>query len=105
MKKLTAAFLLTTAVSAQAQTGGFRANLPIICGPTNDIINEVKQDFGEVILFMGGAHNENGQELYTTLWGNEKTGTFTVIITNKQEEKSCILTDGDAYQVYPGESI
>lgn len=104
MKKLAAAFLLTTA-AAHAQVGGFRTNLPIICGPTQDIIGEVKEDFNEQILFMGGAHNEIDQELYTTVWGNPNTGTFTVVITNKQEELSCILTDGDGYQVYPGESI
>ena len=103
--KIAAAILLTTAVAAQAQTGGFRTNLPIVCGPTENIIGEIKEDFGEEILFMGGGVNNLGHELYTTVWGNEKTGTFTVVITNKQEKLTCILTDGDGYQQYLGNPI
>ena len=104
MKKLAAAFILF-ATTAQAQQGGFVTNLPVACGPTENVISEIKEDFGEELLFLGGAHNENKQELYTSVWGNTKTGTFTVVITNKQEELSCILTDGDGHQLYPGSSI
>lgn len=105
MKKLAAAFLLTTAVSAQAQTGEFMIELPVYCGPNELILNQIKEDNGEALLFMGGGVNLEGDALYTTVFGNETTGTFTVVITNRSLQQSCVLSSGNAYQQYSGDPI
>lgn len=77
------------------------------CANTKDILTELKDQYHEDLYFIGGMTHSELETIYTSLWGNEDTGTWTVVVTNKDEGKSCVTSSGHSFQYFAnkGESF
>lgn len=103
MKKLLLAIMmLATPVAAQdEQVDGYTVNVPINCTPDGQqMIDLIKQRFGEDIVFLGQSKTPDEKELYTSLWVNPTTQTWSFIVINKELGHGCIVGSGDPYQLF-----
>lgn len=91
MKKYIVALAL---IPSLAYANFFEGNIGVLCGPTNEVLNVIKE-FKEENVFVG---LEDAGSL-VTLWVNEETGTYTIIKTSKTNtELSCVFGTGVAQQ-------
>jgi len=86
--------LLLAAVTA------FELQLPIMCGPAENLLNGLRERFDEEIVFMAPSQNEQGHDLFHSLWINTDTTTWTFVVTNKQKETVCVISSGDNMQMF-----
>jgi hypothetical protein len=87
-KNLLMAFLFCLTSSIANASEVIETTKPIICGPTQAVLDELKQD-KENPIFMG--ESMAGESGYIVFF-NEKTKTFTVVQFN--EKIMCILGVG-----------
>lgn len=106
MKKLIVLLALVIPSITYADPNLHKRTYSVGCGTTEEITTHLKQQFNEVI-FAAGVTNDSVNSL-TTIWGNTKTGSFTVLSTHK--EMSCIISTGNFLDInledlLKGESI
>lgn len=101
MKKLIFAltFLMLAPISAQEQVNGYQVNVPINCTEAIDPVLElIKRDYGEEMIFMGESSTVNNSTLYVSLWINPQTQSWSYIVVNKEVGHACIVGSGKGYQ-------
>jgi hypothetical protein len=91
MKNLIAAVALLPSL---AYANFFEASVAVLCGPTSEILNTIKE-FKEENSFVGV---EDAGAL-VTLWINQETGTYTIVKTSRtNNELSCVFGTGNTQQ-------
>ena len=88
-----------------AAVAAFELQLPIMCGPTNNLLSGLRERFNEEIIFMSPSKNETGDDLTHSFWVNLEGQTWTFVITNKQKETTCVVASGDNFQLLQPKSI
>lgn len=68
--------------------------LPIICGPSKQIMEGIQRRFKEDGVFVAADKNSVQQDLYHTLMINPSTGTWTFAVVNQQAKTTCIIGSG-----------
>jgi len=99
------AIFLTSSVHAEEviqEEGVVASSLPIVCENNEKLIKNLKEEYGEDLLFLGqnivGPEDEGN--VFTTVWINEKTMTWSLVITNKKENQSCFVGGGKLFSVF-----
>lgn len=101
MRFLTLLFLCIS-MPLQAQV----VQLPVQCGPMRDQIEILKEKYQEKLVWMSQGQSSDGGLLYSTLWINNNTQTWTFMVINKDLAESCIFASGRNFEFYQiGESI
>ena len=83
-----------------AAVAAFELQLPIVCGPTDNILNGLRNKFQEEIIFMSPSQNETGDELFHSLWVNPDTQTWSFVVVNKPKKTTCVIASGDKFQLF-----
>jgi hypothetical protein len=78
----------------------FELQLPIICGPSENMLEGLRTEYQEQIVFMSPSENEIGEDLTHSFWMNPQTQTWSFVVTNKQKETSCVIASGDKFQLF-----
>jgi len=92
---LTAAFVVTGAVSPQAQ-GQVQAQGMSVCLPHDDAVAKLKKSYGEEKIGLGlGQRGASVVELFVS-----ETGTWTVLVT-RTNGMSCVAASGDNWSSSP----
>ena len=84
-----------------AAVAAFELQLPIYCGPTDELLKGIREKYKEQIIFMSPSKNEIGEDLTHTFWLNPQTQTWSFIVTNKQKETTCVIASGDDFRLFP----
>ena len=50
-----------------AAVAAFELQLPILCGPTNNMLQGIKDRYGETMIFLSPSENEVGEDLIHSL--------------------------------------
>ena len=106
MKNL--AFLLMLFSSTAFANQPFEAQLPMMCGDKDNLLNALKDKYGEEIVFMAPSENQAGQLLTHSLWINPDKHSWTFVVVNRDQNVLCLIASGDnAYQIenIKGESL
>jgi len=64
-----------------------------VCDDLSTIL-ELMKSVNEEPLFMGKDDIYSSDNIYTLVYLNSKTGTFTVFLVEKQAKKACIVSSG-----------
>lgn len=95
MKKFLVLLALLVPSFTIAEVNMHRRGYSVNCGDTDEIMNHLKNEFGEVIIAIGVTHDSVNS--ITTVWSNSKTGSFTMLQTNR--EISCIISTGNSLEI------
>jgi len=100
MKNLiTALLLMVVSVSVKADQVR-EIDIPAICGPSENILEGLREKYNEEIIFMAPSKNSRGDDLTHSLWINHNTNTWSFVVVNRQNSTLCILGSGeDAWSV------
>ena len=80
--------------------------IPIFCGDTDHLVENLKKKYAEEIVMMAASYNAQGHELYHSLWVNQATTTWSFVVVNKQVGVTCIIASGDRVNMFfPGSGI
>jgi hypothetical protein len=79
--------------------------LPILCGDSENILNGLRQQYAEELIFMAPSVNSAGHNLFHSLWYNRQTSTWSFIVVNKQAKKLCIISSGDGGVIFEADTI
>jgi len=103
MKYIVLALFLLIVLPVKAKT----YEIPVQCGPTQDVLNIVKNKYNEELVFLSeGISQGNSSPLYNSLWVNTETQTWSFLVVNKDNNTTCVFTSGQNFQFFePGESI
>ena len=102
MKKLLLALVLLLPMQVVAQDP-FNAELPMICGDTQNLVDGLRDKYGEEIVMMAPSKNEYGDDLFHSLWYNAGTSTWSFIVVNRQKGVTCVIASGEqAKMFFPG---
>lgn len=88
MRYLLATALLAVALPASAELE--RREMAIICGPTEELIAQLRDKYNEMVVWSG--HEEN--KVLVTIWANQKKNTFTILKTSPDGKMSCSISAG-----------
>jgi len=99
MKKLIIciALLLLCSTSAFAEHNGITPDekqLPIVCGDTEHVIENIKKKYNEEIVMLAAGVNAAKHDLFHSLWINNGTGTWSFLAVNKNMGVTCIISSG-----------
>ena len=84
-----------------AAMAAFELQLPIMCGPTDNMIQGIKDRYGERMIFLSPSENELGEELMHSLWVNPQTESWSFIVENKPKDTTCVISSGDKFGILP----
>jgi len=84
-----------------AAVAAFELQLPIMCGPSQNLLEGLRERYKEEIIFMAPSKNEDGEDLAHSFWVNPRTKTWSFIVTNKQKQTTCVISSGDNFQLFP----
>lgn len=102
MKKLLLALVLLLPMQVVAQDP-YNAELPMMCGNTQNLVDGLRERYGEEIVMMAPSENEYGDDLFHSLWYNAGTTTWSFIVVNKQKGVTCVIASGEqANMFFPG---
>lgn len=79
----------------------FELQLPVLCGPTDNMLQGIKDRYSERMIFLSPSKNEVGEDLVHSLWVNPKTETWSFIVENKQKDTTCVISSGDKFGILP----
>jgi hypothetical protein len=80
--------------------------IPILCGPTPNMLQGLRDRFSEEIIFMAPSQNVAGDNLTHSLWINMDSTTWSFVVVNKERNTTCIISSGDgAYTALKGTRI
>lgn len=85
--------------SVNAET--FELKIPIICGPSENMLGVLREHYEEQMIFMSPSKNETDEDLSHTLWLNPETTTWSFAVVNKQKKTACVISSGDNFQLFP----
>lgn len=94
MKKLLVILGLTLPVLCYSQ-GMHKRGYSVNCGDTEYVIESLQNQFEEVMIATGVTHDSVNS--ITSIWFNQKTGTFTMLQTNN--EITCVISTGQNFTV------
>jgi len=101
---ITALLICFTVVDTYAEERQV-VQLPVLCGPIDDIVSPIKAD-GHDIIFMGSTPSVEGSDVYATVWGDQENTSWVFTLTNMKLGQSCIVSSGDGeYKQYYGSGI
>ena len=102
MKYIALAFLLV-ALPIKAEV----LEVPVMCESTDKVLTVVKEEYGEELIFMSeGVAQGNQSPLYSSLWVNPQSRSWSFLVVNKDSGVTCIFAGGKTFQIYElGESI
>lgn len=92
MRYLIATALLAAALPASAELE--RKEMAIICGPTEELVAQLRDKYGEMVVWSGHEPNKT----LVTIWGNEEKNTFTIVKTSPDSKTSCAISAGNPDQ-------
>jgi hypothetical protein len=78
----------------------FELQLPITCGPTDNILQGLRERYNEEIVFMSPSKNAKGHDLSHSLWVNPETQTWSFIVVNRDEKTTCVISSGDQFGTF-----
>ena len=81
--------LIGIATSAKPE----KVPMEAVCDDLSAIL-EVLKRAGEQPLFMGKDNIYSADSIYTIVYQNNMSGTFTVILIEKQSARACVLSSG-----------
>ena len=84
-----------------AAVAAFELQLPIMCGPTENLLTGLRERYQEQMLFMSPSKNAIDEDLTHSFWLNPDTQTWSFIVTNKQKKQTCVIASGDKFQLFP----
>lgn len=93
---LLALSLATTTAYAQEP---YNAQIPVLCGDAQNIVDGLNEKYDEEITFMSPSQNEVGDDLFHSLWVNNQTQTWSFIVLNKQKSVVCVLASGQGFKL------
>jgi len=81
--------------------------LPMMCGPSDNLLEGLRERYEEEIVFMAPSENKQGQQLTHSLWINFETTTWSFVAVNRDLEMLCIIASGDNgwTELFRGKSI
>jgi hypothetical protein len=88
MRYLIATALLATSFQASAELD--RQQMNVVCGPTEELIAQLRDKYGEAVVWSGHETNNN----LVTIWGNVDKNTFTIVKTSPDGKISCAISAG-----------
>ncbi len=88
MRYLLAIALLATSFQASAELEKQQMN--VICGPTEELISQLRDKYNEMVMWSGHEENKN----LVTIWGNPEKRTFTIVKTSPDSKMSCAISAG-----------
>lgn len=101
MRKFLVLMLLWMATPVIAEESPLRElTLPILCGPTENLLKGLKRQYDEEIIFMAPSQNQVGDNLFHSLWINTETTTWSFIVVNKKRNTTCIISSGDGSKTW-----
>lgn len=107
MKKIILAFvMLAFPAAAQEQVDGYRVDVPINCTTSiNPVLDLIKDQYGEEMVFLGESRSTNESTLFVSLWVNPTSKTWSYIVVNKEVGHACVVGSGTGYQFMMPPSI
>lgn len=95
---LTGVIVASLLVFNQAKANeAFELRLPIICGPSEPLLTNLKNTYNEQMIFMSPSENEVGETLTHSFWLNLESQTWSFIVTNKERKTTCVISSGDTF--------
>lgn len=88
MRYLIAIALLATALPAAAELE--RQQMNVICGPTEELVSQLRDKYNEAVVWSGHETNDN----LVTIWANAEKNTFTIVKTSPEGKISCAISAG-----------
>ena len=88
MRYLLATALLAAALPASAELE--RQQMNVICGPTEELVSQLRDKYNEAVIWSGRETNNN----LVTMWGNQDKNTFTIVKTSPDGRMSCAVSAG-----------
>lgn len=110
MKALVLALLLvipTVQSVAQEPTpsnNAFEVLVPLTCGPVQEVLNMLK-NAGEDMIFIAEAPSTTDERLFASVWINQQTQTWTMLMTNKERMVTCILGSGTNFAMFNNDKM
>ena len=100
MRFILALILVLSVPISKAEIPPFDFQLPITCGDTNNILNGLKERYNEEVVMMASSNNDNGEQLYHSLWINMGDQTWSFIVVNKDRGVTCLLASGENLKMF-----
>jgi len=83
---------------AFAEAAPNQIEMTAVCENNEILLKQLKDMYGEDLVMIGENAQSNG-EVFTTIWANQETMTWSVVISNKTEEISCLITGGKNFNI------
>lgn len=100
--KFIIALLMVLSVPVHAEIQPFDTALPIVCGNSENILNGLRDEYKEELVFITKGETAEGDMLSHSLWINQSTQTWTFVATNKEKGVTCVISSGDTFSIiYP----
>jgi len=100
--KFIIALLMVLSVPVYAEIQPFETRLPIVCGDTNNILEGLREEYGEELVFITQGKTADGNLVSHSLWINTNTQTWSFLATNKEKGATCVVSSGDTFNLmYP----
>jgi hypothetical protein len=77
----------------------FELQLPILCGPTDNMLQGIKDRYGESPVFISPSKNDLDEDLTHSFWLNIHTETWSFIVSNKQKNTTCVISSGQKFEL------
>ncbi len=90
----------TVGVPVIPDNGVVDSTITISCGPAEEVINEVKNGYGDDIFFMSLSPDKS---TLTEMFFNPQRETWAIVTLKKLKDdpKACLITHGDGLSVNP----
>lgn len=88
MRYLALAVLMAVSTGASAELQ--KQSMGVICGPTEELISQIRDRYNESVVWNGKEDNGN----LVTIWLNKEKDTFTIIKTSPDSKVSCVISAG-----------
>lgn len=100
MRFIVALILVLLVPISKAEVPPFELQLPITCGDTNNFLDGLKERYNEEVVMMSSSKNDNGEQLYHSLWINMGDQTWSFIVVNKERGVTCLLASGSNFKMF-----
>jgi hypothetical protein len=90
MKKVLFATLAFLPIFAFSKDTHVTIPMPVICDTSEKVI-AIMKEFDEKIIFVGLEESNSNT---VSVWRNDTTGTFTMTITPKGSDYTCVISAG-----------
>lgn len=77
----------------------FELDYTVTCGLTDNVTANLQSEFGETMFLINESFNEHNEPIYSSLWINHETKTWTFLVSNEPRGISCIMGSGENMNV------